>query len=349
MKSIILSHFSKALSLLVSIDSYVFLRFESLVGKSSDDTTRNLYYVFRFALISTLIVLILNLFLRLDIGAFANLKLGDFGDFFGGVLNPILTFLMFIGLIITIIIQKNELALSRIEFNRTANALKEQSDSSKQQIFDNSFFNLLKIHGDTLESLKFNDKVLHCALNYNQDDSIGRAAISSVLSWISNFDHEGIEKIHEHYQYLQDNENHIVGHYFRGFYQILKFIDDAEILDSEKEKYSRIFRAQLSTNELALLYFNCLCPSVDDGKFKELLIKFKMLEHINLRKVDPFDYYAVCAHSAYTTKEDLLKYIDFDESGRVRRSAFGTNPLAILELYDSQPIDAAFIETIRVD
>ncbi|MFI8749603.1 putative phage abortive infection protein [Vreelandella lionensis] len=66
-----------------------------------------------------------------------------------------------------------------------------------------------------------------------------------------------MQKIRENYKFFQDSENHIVGHYFRGLYQILKFIDYSDLTKEEKESYSRILRAQLSTDELALLYFNC--------------------------------------------------------------------------------------------
>ena len=44
---------------------------------------------------------------------------GQWGDFFGGTLNPTLTFLTVVGLIYTIILQKNELGLSRRELELT--------------------------------------------------------------------------------------------------------------------------------------------------------------------------------------------------------------------------------------
>ncbi|MFI8749602.1 hypothetical protein ACIGG6_06300 [Vreelandella lionensis] len=121
-----------------SLDDTVCEQFESVVGKSNDDTTKNLYKIFRFALIATLIVFLVNLLLRADFLPSSNWKLGEFADFFGGILNPILTFLMFIGLIITIVVQKTELALAREEFSRTANSLHEQSRFSKNKC--------LKIH-----------------------------------------------------------------------------------------------------------------------------------------------------------------------------------------------------------
>lgn len=51
-------------------------------------------------------------------GANAFDYMGPFGDFVGGILNPILTFLMFIGVLVTILIQSKELKETRDEIKR---------------------------------------------------------------------------------------------------------------------------------------------------------------------------------------------------------------------------------------
>lgn len=65
-------------------------------------------------------------------------KFGQFGDFVGGTLNPILAFLSFMALLYTIKIQTDELKLSREELEATREELKglriaqqEQSESLK--------------------------------------------------------------------------------------------------------------------------------------------------------------------------------------------------------------------------
>lgn len=90
-------------------------------------------------------------------------------------MNPILTFLMFIGLIVTIVVQKNELALARDEFSKTANALKEQSESSKANI-GKYVFNLLKFHHEALDGLQFNEEILCCSVTIKAGErTAGRA------------------------------------------------------------------------------------------------------------------------------------------------------------------------------
>jgi len=313
---------------ITELDSFLYLKFKGVVVGSDGDTTKSLYRIFLFALVTTVAVFLLNVALRLPETQW---RLGDFGDFFGGVLNPILTFLMFIGLIITIVIQKTELSLARNEFERTANALQAQSESSKKQVIESTFFNLLNIHNQTLESLRFDSESLRCVLDSDNKKTVGRAVFSSILSWMH--DQEGLQKARDCYDYFQTTENHIVGHYFRGLYQILKFVDECGLSDEDKNNYSRLLRAQLSTDELGLIVFNCISPNVDSGQFRALLIKYRMLEHLRLEKQEYGPCYIVSSCTVYAEKEDLLKYIQFDQEGSVVCSAFGSNPVAVKELY----------------
>lgn len=64
---------------------------------------------------------------------------------------------------------------------------------------------------------------------------------------------------------------HMLGHYFRNIYYILKFIDESE----KSIEYSKLFRAQLSRYELASLYYNALGSS-SGAEFIELLVKYNM-------------------------------------------------------------------------
>jgi len=103
---------------------------------------------------------------------------GTFGDFIGGTLNPIFSFLGLIALLLTIIIQNNglelarkELELTRLELEATRGELKrsamaqeatqkvmdEQSKTQLKQQFEGTFFALLNQHNDRLTQLKKDD------------------------------------------------------------------------------------------------------------------------------------------------------------------------------------------------
>jgi hypothetical protein len=87
-------------------------------------------------------------------------QLGPWGDFFGGFLNPILTFLTFLGVLFTIGLQKIELNLTRQEMARSADALENQLKALEKQLqavedqsFENTFFRLLELHNTIINSI----------------------------------------------------------------------------------------------------------------------------------------------------------------------------------------------------
>ena len=86
--------------------------------------------------------------------------LGQFGDYFGGTLNPIFGFASFIALLVTIVYQAKELKLSRTELELTrtelassATALKNQNKAIELQSFEQTFFSWLSTYRELLNSL----------------------------------------------------------------------------------------------------------------------------------------------------------------------------------------------------
>lgn len=78
---------------------------------------------------------------------------GTFGDMFGAV-NALFSGLAFAGIIITIYMQREELALQRKELKETKGVFEKQSKIMADQQNDNAFFNLLANHRQMVESLK---------------------------------------------------------------------------------------------------------------------------------------------------------------------------------------------------
>lgn len=70
-----------------------------------------------------------------------------------------------------------------------------------------------------------------------------------------------------------------VGHYFRNLYHIVKYVDMADLDDDEyRANMASLVRAQLSSYELILLFYNCL--SGYGGKFKLLAEKYALFEQL---------------------------------------------------------------------
>jgi hypothetical protein len=270
---------------------------------------------------------------------------GVFGDFLGGVLNPVLTFFTLFGLIVTIVIQRQELRLARHEYEKTADALSTQA-------IETTFFNIIELHHKIVDNLKADLEELS---NKTETQKIikglsasilkaqigtsfashnlkiqGRAVFEEILNFLS-VEAESPEDSLNRYKYIQTHHNHMLGHYFRNLYQALKIINGYEenkLSLEQKRKYASILRAQLSTKELALLFINCIEGVSDSGEFKNLLIEFQMLEHLPISKLG-IGYSLSGSKTALASDEMFVQYkvkkdigIDFN---KYYGGAFGQN------------------------
>ncbi len=95
-----------------------------------------------FIHLAAIIVLLILLLMGSYIDTFRNHPIskdpahwGQMGDFFGGMLNPILAFASFIALLYTIRIQSEELRLTRAEFEKSVKAQQEAVESQRSQVY----------------------------------------------------------------------------------------------------------------------------------------------------------------------------------------------------------------------
>lgn len=84
-----------------------------------------------------------------------------------------------------------------------------------------------------------------------------------------------IKKLKVLYEEYYDSYGHLVGHYFRNIYYVLKHIEDMKY----DYKYSRIFRAQLSRYELAIMFYNIMSDYTSDD-FNRLIFKYNILDDL---------------------------------------------------------------------
>ncbi|MBN1970270.1 MAG: putative phage abortive infection protein [Candidatus Delongbacteria bacterium] len=83
-----------------------------------------------------------------------------------------------------------------------------------------------------------------------------------------------------------------LGHYFRNLYHIFKYVHKTSLItDKEKQFYCNIVRAQLSTDELVLIFYNSLTPinyysdkpNLGYPNFKYLIDNYDILQNMNSR------------------------------------------------------------------
>lgn len=216
---------------------------------------------------------------------------GVFGDFIGGTLNPIFAFLSFIALLMTLLIQNKELVISSEELKKSTDALAQQSRALDLQNFERTFFELIRLHHELV-----NGVVIHSrSTNYSGGDfhmertkHQGRECFEKYCDTLSANYHQTLEgvdlsesiqiRIENAYKEFIRYEQNSIGHYFRNLYHIFKFVDESSA--AHKQWYASIVRAQLSSHELCLLFYNALMPQ--NSKFKTLIEKYAVLENINL-------------------------------------------------------------------
>ena len=180
-------------------------------------------------------------------------KFGQFGDFIGGTLNPILAFLSFMALLYTIKIQIDELKLSREELEATreelkgsriaqqeqSESLKLQNEATKLQIFESTFFQLISVFIELKRDITSNKKERVNGLVGKDFKSDSVIITLNSIETISSFVKEINDKYLGNYNDFNKDYEAITGSYFGQVYQIIKFIDTSNI--EKKEKYSDIF------------------------------------------------------------------------------------------------------------
>ena len=207
---------------------------------------------------------------------------GQFGDYFGGVLNPLFGLGGFIALLYTVHLQSNELR----ENARNANIQLEQT---KFQRFEDTFFRLLTLYNEVVQSLTI---TVGPASRYSGEISQthhGRECLRAIheqlqreyMSKVARGDIAStpLEGIEIKYKEFFDLHGHLVGHYFRTIYNIIKFVAQSHLSEEEKKTYTNFLRAQLSKFELGLLFYN-VASSYGRERMLPYVLQYHLLKHL---------------------------------------------------------------------
>jgi Putative phage abortive infection protein len=247
-------------------------------------------------------VVVVALPLLLGIGAFVTygarnpetfISLGAWGDFVGGTLNPILTFLTVIGLLVTIHLQQRELRLTRKELTKSSNALEAQNLTTKKQRFENTLFSMIDMLNQIVnemdlerhkrafsgrdcfsfffEQLEFVYTQAHYGykLNYNFGYEIKT----------DNISHD-FDRIKKSYDVIYIEYQSDVAHYFRVLYTIFRYVENSEFADGI---YSKILRAQLSNQELLIIFYNNITER--GASFAALAERFELYDNLDIKRL----------------------------------------------------------------
>ncbi|MDH5822075.1 putative phage abortive infection protein [Luteimonas sp. RD2P54] len=224
---------------------------------------------------------------------------GTFGDMFGAV-NALFSGLAFASLIYTIYLQRNELRLQRQELRLTRAELEgqklqiaAQNDLLRAEGFESSFFRVLGILAEIVKSIDIQRS--------GKNDLMGRDCFS--------FFYRDFRVRYEQLQRQSDSDavtraymgfyskyQGDVGHYFRTLYNLVKFVDRSYVAD--KRFYTNLIRAQLSSQELLLLFYNCQ-TTLGQKKFKPLVERYALLKTVPFEQLLDDQHKAMYDPGAY--------------------------------------------------
>lgn len=203
---------------------------------------------------------------------------GQFGDFIGGTLNPLIALAALIALIKTIKLQAEELSNSSEQLKKTAAAMELQNKATSKQIFESSFFNLTKIFNEISRDLKFNNKSGKDCIKELYETLSARHLVN-LQRGVHAIPTEDAIKLE--YNLFHSDYGHVTGHYFRTLYNIIKLIDKSSLDEESKKFYAELLRAQLSRYELLLILYNCISV-YGNQKLLPLIKKYNLLKHLEV-------------------------------------------------------------------
>ncbi|MDH4449746.1 MAG: putative phage abortive infection protein [Rhodoferax sp.] len=225
---------------------------------------------------------------------------GTFGDFIGGLMNPLVSVLTLFVAISVWKLQKAELELTRNEMAQTKAAMEDQAKTAEQQRREQRFFDLLTLYQSTLQTISFEERATNLSSrlldikNSSMPSSVtrnGKAAFRVLTSsWASPirslspiFNTAGVNEaaapIPSDEDIVKEWDEHspLLDHYFRTVFTLLR---EAEpILKNDHFRFIKLFRAQLSRDEVNLIAVNLLYDH-EGEKMRTLVSQYGLLKHM---------------------------------------------------------------------
>lgn len=169
---------------------------------------------------------------------------GQVGDFIGGLLNPIFSFLALLVLLRTTRIQVHEL-------QKTNQVLEHQKSVSERQKFENTFFNLVDRFEETCKA--FTRVEVDEEGNTRSDLIVKRLLRIKVKCNNLNTDRSKAKKAKTEIKIVFREIRHENLYFLRKAFRVIRFVDQSELAENDKKFYLNVFKDSLSKNEAIIL------------------------------------------------------------------------------------------------
>ena len=183
--------------------------------------------------------------------------------------------------------QKKELRLTRDEMQQTRKEFETQNVTLKRQEFETTFFHLLELHHQIVESILYqsSSKIQYQGRQYisfaywRLHQIYGERKSSYQLFPSTNslspkqFETECLQTIFP--KVFPEIEKY-VGHYFKNIFQILRLLDKSILSAEDKMDFAKLLAAQLSNDELHLLFYRCIYSN--ENEFRDLVCRYGIFD-----------------------------------------------------------------------
>lgn len=199
-------------------------------------------------------------------------KAGGFGDSFG-ILTSLFSALAFAGLILTILLQRDELSLQREELKETRKEIAAQKEILKNQNFNNSFFSLLRYYKENLTELMIVDNDSH--QRYQGIEALiflQKRLVESQKEYQVYYVPDDEESLTVFEFFLCINIRRVLlrqARYLETFNSLLLMIDEDLGEAGEKQRYWNVIESQLTAHELKYIFYQALVDI--EGEFAKRL------------------------------------------------------------------------------
>ncbi|MBW1294969.1 putative phage abortive infection protein [Aquimarina litoralis] len=182
--------------------------------------------------------------------------------------------------------QIEEFELQRQELELTRQVFTEQRDTLKLQQFESTFFSLLNLHHQIVDGIDIDTTKGGSLYDFKKEKDVtltGRDCFQYFFQefeemYASRYDEKNeLDRIQKSYIDFYVNHQTDLGHYFRNLYNILKFVHKKN--PGDNFFYANLLRAQLSSSELLMLFYNCL-SKFGNRKFKPLIEEYHFLQNM---------------------------------------------------------------------
>lgn len=184
---------------------------------------------------------------------------GQFGDYFGGVLNPILSFFALIAVLLSLRSQGKEVDAARKEASAAIAMQIEQTKVFQQQSFESAFFGLIQLHLKNLERVRapvgvdLRGTVFELISHKFNLDRVDDGIDPRVPRAVGGVQYNQFQ-VSDYCNKFMSEYGRKIGYYFSTLEEIIKYIDSSSRPRSVKpDQYVSIFKSLLSPEEIECL------------------------------------------------------------------------------------------------